>query len=175
MNPDFEGIYDVLVDAADKGIIKYIKVETNGVLPRPDVKPSKLVKWQGRAMVRRKHQPVLWSPEDLGVETQIGCQMLRRCGYSLDKFGYLPCSGAIMIARLFGLTHLYRQDIPDKPWGLEELCSKCVFSMDADWRKTYSDKNPTQHTEEEKSPTQSYKDALEKFDVEEFYRTQKEF
>ena len=175
LNPHFVEIYDVLVKAAQDKIIGYIKIETNKILPKPKVTESQLVKWQGRVLKKKKHQPVLWSPSDLGVKTNCGCQMLRRCGFSLDKYGYLPCSASIMIVRLFGLTHLYKHDLPKEAWGLEELCHHCVFSMSADWRAQYSSKSPTQHTKEERTPTKSYKEKMDQFNVEEFYKTQKEF
>ena len=95
--------------------------------------------------------------------------------YALDKYGYLPCSCAIMISRLFGLTHLYKRDFPIKLWGLEELCQHCIFSMDPAWRAQHSCKRLSEHTIEEKTPTKSYQEALDKWKPEEFYKTQPEF
>jgi len=175
LNPDFVEIYNVLTNAAEEGVIKSIKVETNRILPKPVVKNFPFVKWQGRVLKKKKHQPTLWSPKDLGFDTVCGCKMMTRCGFSLDKYGYLPCSGAIMIARLFNLTHLYKHELPNETWGLDELCQHCIFSMDANWRKRFSAKTVLQHTEEERNPTKSYKEKLESFDVEDFYKTQKPF
>ena len=125
---------------------------------------------------KKKHQPALWSPKDLGVITPIGkCQQLRKCGFSLDKYGYLPCSPAIMIARLLNLTHLYKKEFPKEPWGLEELCPHCVFSMSPEWRSKYSSKSIFDFTEEEKKPTKSFQEGMDGFKPEEFYKNNSEF
>jgi hypothetical protein len=79
-----------------------------------------------------------------------------------------------MIVRLFGLTHLYKHEYPTEPWGLDELCPKCIFSMDSDWRHKYT-RPLGQISLEEKTPTKSYAEAMAKWDVEDFYRKQKEF
>ena len=176
LHPQFVEIYNMLTSAAKDGVIKYIKIESNKTLPHPKVEAFPFVSWKGRTINKKKHQPILWSPKDLGVDTPIGqCQQLSKCGFSLDKYGYLLCSLAIMFSRLFGKTHLYRREFPTAPWGLEELCPDCVFSMDADWRSKFSNRPPTAHTQEERSPTKSFKEAMDKWNVEEFYKTQKEF
>jgi len=176
MHPNFVEIYNLLNQAAKDGIIKYIKIETNKTIPFPAVEPSPFFSWKGRGQKKKKHQPALWSPEDLGVETPVGkCQQLSKCGYSIDKYGYLPCSPAIMIARLLGLTHLYKKEFPTQPWGLEELCKHCVFSMNAEWRSKYSSKCIFDFTEEENTPTKTFKEALDKYNLEEFYKTHTEF
>jgi len=176
LHPQFVDIYNLLTKAAQDGIIKGIKVESNKTIPRPKVDDSAFVSWKGRPQRKKKHQPALWSPKDMGVVTPIGkCQQLSKCGYSLDKYGYLPCSPAIMIARLLGLTHLYKRELPMKPWGLEELCPHCVFSMDQEWRNKYSSKCIFDFTEEENTPTKTFKEGLDKFKPEEFYKTQSEF
>jgi len=175
-HPQFVEIYNLLVEAGKAGIIKYIKVETNKTLPFPKVELPPFVCIKGRKQKKKKHQPALWSPKDLGVVTPIGkCQQLSKCGFSIDKYGYMPCSPAIMIARLLKLTHLYKQDFPTQPWGLEELCPHCVFSMDAEWRSKYSSKCIFDFTQEERNPTKTFKEGLESFSLEEFYKTHKEF
>ena len=175
MHPNFSEIYDVLGEATDQRIISCVKIDTNKTLPVPKLKPYQFMRWSGRHPRKKAHLPILWSPLDLGYKTQGPCQQIRKCGFSLDKYGYLPCSLAIMFTRLFNKTHLYRHEFPKEPWGLEELCPDCVFSMDSEWRAKYSNRPPTEHTKEEREPTKSFKDALEKFNVQEFYKTQKEF
>lgn len=177
LHPQFVEIYDLLCQAANDGIIKSIKIETNKTLPFPKVQIYPFVSIKGRTQSKKKHQPMLWSPKDLGVikGAQPHCPQVRKCGYSLDKYGYLPCSCAIMISRMFGLTHLYKHEFPTGLWGLEELCPNCIFSMDQEWRNQHSCIKLCDHSLEEKTPTKSYKEALEKWNVEEFYRTQKEF
>jgi organic radical activating enzyme len=176
MHPQFVEIYDLLNAAIKDGIIKFIKVETNKTIAMPKVEPSSFISWKGRVQKKKKHQPALWSPKDMGIPTTIGqCQQLSKCGFSIDKYGYLPCSPAIMIARLLKLTHLYKKDFPTKPWGLEELCPHSVFSTSAEWRSKYSCKSIFDFTEEERSPTKSFKEGLENFKSEEFYNTHSEF
>ncbi len=177
LHPNFVEIYDVLNSAAKDGVIKHIKIETNKTLPAPKVEPSKFVSWSGRIQKKKRHQPMVWSPRDLGYErgAQPRCPQIGKCGFSLDKYGYLPCSLAIMISRLFGHTDLYRKELPSSPWGLERLCPNCIFSMPPEWRKKYSSITIFEQTKEDKEPSKSYKEAMEKFNVEEFYKTQSEF
>lgn len=177
LHPQFIDIYRMLTDAAKEGIIRVIKIESNKTIPHPNVEGFPFVSWKGRIQSKKKHQPILWSPKDLGVikGAQPQCSQISKCGFSLDKYGYLPCSLAIMLSRLFGMTDLYRYDLPTSPWGLDKLCPDCIFSMDAEWRSHHSSKRLSEHTIEEKSPTLRFKEALEKFKPEEFYGTQKEY
>jgi hypothetical protein len=177
LNPQFVDIYNLLAKAGKDGIINNIVIESNRTLPMPKVEGYPFISWKGRVQRKKKHQPFMWSPKDLGFDNgpQPNCPQICKCGYSLDKYGYLPCSLAIMLTRLFGHTDLYKMDFPTSPWGLEKLCSNCIFSMNPEWRSKYSSKTIFEFTEEEKSPTKSFKDAMEKWNVEEFYRTQKEF
>jgi len=177
LHPQFVEIYDLLCQAAQDGVIRGIKIETNKTVPVPKVQPCKFVAWKGRPQSKKKHQPILWSPADLGVVkgAQPNCPQVRKCGYSLDKYGYLPCSCAIMVSRMFGLTHLYKYELPNGLWGLEDLCQHCIFSMDQEWRNKHSCIRLSDHSVEEKTPTKSYKEALDKWNPEEFYKTQREF
>ena len=177
MHPQFVDIYNLLLKATKDKIIQSIKVETNNTMRVPDVERIGSIGFHGLRQSKKIHQPFLWSPRDLGFENgpQTRCPQIKKCGYSLDKYGYLPCSLAIMITRLFGITDLYKYEFPTSLWGLNQLCSNCIFSMNSSWRKQYSSKTVLQHTEEDKTPTKSYKEAIENFDVEEFYRNQREF
>jgi hypothetical protein len=177
LHPQFVDIYNLLCQAAKDGIIRCIKIESNKTIPQPKVEYYSFVAWKGRGQNKKKHQPILWSPKDLGIVkgAQPRCPQVTKCGYSLDKYGYLPCSCAIMISRLFDLTKLYKHDFPVQLWGLEDLCQHCIFSMDPEWRNQHSCKKLSEHTVEEKTPTKSYQEALDKWNAEEFYKTQKEF
>lgn len=177
LHPQFNEIYDILTSAAKDGVIRGIKIESNRTLPTPKVPQYPFVQWKGRVQSKKKHQPILWSPKDLGVvkTAQPNCPQVRKCGYSLDKYGWLPCSCAIMICRLFGMTDLYQYEYPKGLWGLDQLCPNCIFAMDQEWRDQHSCKKLSEHTVEEKTPTKSYADALAKFDVNKFYQSQKEF
>lgn len=178
LHPQFDEIYNLLLDAAKNNIIRSIKVETNRTIPVPThLEKSNLIRWKGTLQRKKKHQPFLWSPRDLGYENgpQPRCPQITKCGYSLDKYGYLPCSLAIMISRLFGFTDLYKYELPTSLWGLEKLCPNCIFSMNPEWRKKYSGKSILQHTKEDQMPTKTYQEKITNFDVKEFYKTQKEF
>jgi hypothetical protein len=177
LHPQFVEIYNILASATKDGIINYIKIESNKTVTIPKVERYNSVWWKGRPQSKKKHLPFLWSPKDLGVVkgAQPNCRVVRRCGYSLDKYGYLPCSCAIMISRLFGNTDLYSHEFPKQVWGLDKLCQHCIFSMDQEWKSQFACKRLSEHTIEEKTPTKSYQDALDKWDVEKFYKTQKEF
>jgi hypothetical protein len=175
LHPQFAEVYNIILPAVKDGAIQQIKIETNQTIPYPKVEEHKNITWHGRSQARKKHQPALWSPIDLGFKTNPYCKQIGTCGFSLDKYGYLPCSLAIMISRLYGVTHLYRYELPTEAWGLNELCKHCVFSMPKAWRHQYASKNILQHTEEDQTPTKSYKEAMERWDAEEFYKNQKEF
>jgi hypothetical protein len=129
---------------------------------------------------KKRHLPYLWSPIDMKLKTgdepplKRPCIQLRRCGISLDKYGYLPCSLSIMIVRLLGLTDLYKYEIPTEPWGLDLVCKHCILSMDRPWCKKNA-KLLKNITEEEKTPSKTFKEAMEKFNIEQFYKTQREF
>lgn len=182
LNPNFQEIHDVLADAVEKKILKVVKVGTNKSIKLPaDFKRSKFICLSGKLSRKKSHVPYLWSPLDMGFKTDEhiinksrNCMQLRRCGYSLDKYGYLPCSMAIMIVRLFGYTHLYKHEIPTEPWGLDLICKHCTLSMDYEWIREHT-KLLKNITPEDQMPTKTFKDAMEVFDVEKFYKTQKEF
>jgi hypothetical protein len=176
MHPQFKEIYDILLSAAKEGSIRCIKIESNKTIQPPVVEASSLVSWKGRVQSKKRHQPILWSPEDLGVVTgpQYHCPQITKCGFSLDKFGYLPCSVAIMIVRLFNLTHLYKTEMPTQAWGLEELCSKCIFSMNHDWRIQHN-KGVADLSDNQIVPTKSYAEAIKNYDEKAFYAKVKDF
>lgn len=177
LHPQFVEIYNMLAEAGKEKIIKFIVIESNKTVPFPKVESYPFICLRGTVQRKKKHQPFLWSPKDLGFTygANYKCMQLRKCGYSLDKYGYLPCSLAIMLSRLFGHTDLYRKEFPTNPWGLEKLCENCVFCMPQDWRNKFSSKGIFNFTEEENGPTKSFKDAMDKWNQEEFYKNQKEF
>ena len=178
LHPQFVEIYNILTEAASEGVIQNIKIETNGTLPLPKVRKHSRVRWMGRTTPRKRHLPVLQSPKDMGINTKLGCKQITQCGFSLDKYGYLPCSTSIMIVRLLGWTNLYRHELPTEPWALKRLCRVCSFSMDKKWRDHYSGMRLSQHTEDDRKPTITFQKALECWSnggQEEFYRTQPEF
>ena len=177
LHPQFVEIYNKLFTAfRSNRQTKLIKAETNHSLPVPDVQQTYKMMVVGVHPLDKMHLPYLWHPKDLGFEipAQPKCRHLCRCGTSLDKYGYLPCSAAIMLVRLFGMTDLYRDYLPYKPWGLDRICQHCIFGMPKRWRAKHS-KYIKEFPEEYKIPTKRFKEAMEKFDHNELYKTQKEF
>ena len=181
MHPNFAEIHNLLVDAVEKKFISYVKIGTNKTITRPtNLKEHPAVRFGGKLSRKKSHIPYLWSPLDLGFKTDGDieklkrCMQLRRCGFSLDKYGYLPCSMAIMIARLLGYTDLYKYEIPTEVWGLDVLCKHCTLSMDSQWIKAHT-KPLKLITPEDQTPTKTFQEGLDKFDLERFHKEQKEF
>jgi hypothetical protein len=175
LHPHFVKIYEILFNALNEGLItKLLKIDTNKTIPRPvGIKTSKQVRWMGTEIKKKHHQPALWSPQDLGFVTKGPCDMPFSCGLSLDAYGYLPCSPAIMLTRLLGLD-LYRKEYPAGIWGTDKICKHCIFSMDEGWRKLH-DKPLKDITAEEKAPTKTWAEGLRLFDTEKFYQMHEKF
>lgn len=162
LHPEFPLIWDLLELGVNEGLIRSVKVDTNGTLPIPAVHPHPRMRIGGCPPRRKRHIPYLWSPVDLGYTVNgNACRMPYRCGMSLDNRGWLPCSAAIMIARGFGLEHLYRQTVPDRTWGLDELCRHCIHAMPREWKDAHCQPLSRIITEE-KTPTVSWRAALER-------------
>lgn len=175
MHPQFLDVYDLLMGACKDGVIKLLKIDTNKTLPIPKVEINNFVHWGGKHPSKKRHQPALWSPIDLGMKVNAApCGQVKNCGLSLDKFGYLPCSLAIMQVRLFGLVDLYKKELPTGVWGLDKLCKNCCFATGAEFGKLHG-KYLKDFTEEEKKPTKTYEEALRLFDINEFYNKVSEF
>ena len=201
LHPDFVEIYNLLGEAMINGYIKNIKIETNRTIKTPDGLKDYPIKWQGTKLVNKKHTPATWAPKDFGIEVppQRICGVIKKCGFSLDKYGYLPCGVSVMIARMFNLTHLYSREFPYGLWGVPELCNYCMIgisdqfndyfpyelSVNATDHKSYPPveetgtnqcKYPTpDHPPSYADPTESWEKAINEFNQEEFYKTQEEF
>ena len=135
MHPEYREVNSRLVDALEAGSIQRVKIQSNGILPKPkDLKTHPNMWFAGKPFRKRQHLPI-WSPSDHNQQWSIGCMTLKKCGFSLDTYGWLPCSPAIAIVGAFGLEHLYRDEMPTKPWGLNELCQHCVYAGPEKWKK----------------------------------------
>lgn len=135
LHPEFITVLGALFVAVDEGLIEKIKIETNHVLPKPDVPDHPQIQWAGKSWFRKRHAPALWSPRDLGMPPTKGpCPMPRQCGFSIDSRGYSLCSVAIMLLRLAGREDLYRDEFPtdwrrDFAETIDLLCPDCIFSL----------------------------------------------
>ncbi|MEN6507111.1 MAG: radical SAM protein [Planctomycetaceae bacterium] len=160
LHPQFSRIAEILADGIQQGAIQSVKIDTNGTLPKPPLPAVPGMRYAGRQPGAKRHLPFLHSPIDLGHAVVGPCSMPFRCGVSLDARGWLPCSSAIMIARLFGCEHLYRQHLPAAAdWGFEELCPDCAFAMPAAWRAEHA-KALRDFTEEDRTPSERWKARL---------------
>ncbi|MFH1416600.1 MAG: 4Fe-4S cluster-binding domain-containing protein [Elusimicrobiota bacterium] len=139
MSKHFRYVYDALKTALDNKIFAFLKLDYNHTIPLPADLDTKNVRLMGKAYGRKKHLPVYWHPEDMGykIGPKPKCSMIKRCGQSFDYKGYLPCSAAIAIVKIFGLEHLYRDAPQLQPWGLDELCRHCVFGMPEGWQREH--------------------------------------
>jgi hypothetical protein len=130
LHPDFMVITKKFLPfIKTKKMLKYV-ITTNGTFPIPDSLKKVGIAWIVSNTDKKKHTPFLVSPKDLGLVVERPCGIPRMCGSSLDKWGYLPCSPAIMLTRLLGKTDMYHHDYPKKGWSnIMELCSHCVFGL----------------------------------------------
>jgi hypothetical protein len=162
LHKSFSDVYDVLLSAVKQGHIGELKIDHNHTIVPPDgLCGHPRVRWMGRRPSRKKHLPVMWSPLDLGhnIPSSFKCPALTRCGFSLDYRGYLPCSPAIAIVRVFGWDDLYRTSAPSSPWGLDRLCQHCVMSMPEEWKREHC--HPIANTPSQAlQPTLSYQKRL---------------
>lgn len=157
LHPDYDWMLCRLAELVPEFCTK-VKVDTNGTVP---YETTADINFSGRSAKRKHHLPYLWSPTDMGLPIT-PCKTPFLCGFSLDNRGWLPCSPAIMIARCFGLEHLYRDRMPWEVWGLDELCKYCIHAAPQCFRDKYC-KPLNEITQEEKLPTPSWKKALESY------------
>ena len=185
LHPNIAEINDIFAEAVEKKWLSSVKYGTNKIITNsnklpPEFKKSPFVRFSGMISRKKKHLPYLQSPVDMGWKKgdeplpKRMCSQIRRCGFSLDKYGYLPCSLAIMIVRLFGWTDLYRYEIPRVPWELERICKHCILSMGKGWCNQHA-KYFKNMTPEDSIPSKTFKEAMDKFNLELFHQTQKEF
>jgi hypothetical protein len=156
---NFEEGYRRLAEAANDNLFKLVG-NTNGTIPVPEY--AKAIKWYYSTPKKKRHLPYWHAPIDSRLPWQ-PCRTPARCGFSLDPAGWLPCSPAIMIARVFGLTDLYR-DNPNgwKVWGMDRLCPLCPHAAPEAWRKEHC-KPIAEFTEEDNTPSESWAKALAEY------------
>jgi len=164
-HPDFVAICALLSYAVKSGLIGKVVVNTNGINPPYNLENPFFpgVFWKVSKPSKKAHRPFLWSPKDMGLETFGPCSMPRVCGYSLDSRGWLPCSSAPAIVRVFGLEHLYKPldgPLPGVIWGMEELCPHCIFSVNEEYIRGKSFITTPQ---EWKQPTETWERLLKEY------------
>ena len=164
--PHVTDIVRLLIDEGiGSGVISSIKLDTNGIARIPaDMPTHPSFRIGGRKPKKKIHLPYIWSPSDLGLEWHGPCSHPYRCGFSLDARGWLPCSPAIMIDRLFYGGEHYRHSITAHPWGIEKLCAHCIYAASSAFRVA-NVKPLNLFTPEMKMPTRSWAAALRRAGV----------
>lgn len=158
---DFIDGFTLLEIAHKAGIIELCG-NTNGTLPIPEF--ARGIHWYRSHPRKKAHLPYWHAPIDLGLPWK-PCKMPHRCGFSLDPGGWLPCSPAIMIARVFGMTDLYRLDPNEwQTWGMDRLCPLCPHAAPEEWRREHC-KPISQFTIEDNTPSPSWAKALEDYSL----------
>jgi hypothetical protein len=165
--PDFVPAYHILREAILEGLVQKVKIETNGILPRPDVPDHPAIQWAGKPPHKKRHLPTLWSPTDFGLPITAPCSMPRICGISLDAYGYSLCSMCPMMYRIFQREYFYREEFPYN-WRevfastIQEVCIHCVFAGPEEWRHEHL--YPINDTPEEATcPTATWAHNLKRF------------
>jgi hypothetical protein len=163
LHSDFQGAYEMLLQATEAGAISSLCFQSNGINKLPPVRKSPLVSWKFSGPGKKVHLPFEWAPFDLGLEVSAPCSHPRRCGYAFDSMGWILCSPGIMIARLFGFDKLYKDTMPDpgKPWGQHQLCKLCIYGAPAWFRQAWA-KPLANFLEQMNRPTKSWAEALRK-------------
>lgn len=158
-------IVQELLVGVEQDIVGGIKIDTNGIKPLPaDLPRHPQLKIGGRKPKKKIHLPFLWSPSDLGLAWHGPCSHPYKCGFSFDSRGWLPCSPAVMIDRLFYGGEHYRQEISTVPWATDLLCRHCVYAAPAEWRQRMA--TPIgKFTPEMRMPTRSWAEALKRAGV----------
>lgn len=166
LHPQIDEVLNILTVAIVEGVIGAIEINTNTLvrgwkeIRSRHSQPG--IRWDKSPVKRKNHLPFLWSPRDLGFKTMGPCRHPVQCGFSLDVRGWLPCSPTIAISRAFYDGKHYRQEFPDgTPWGCEDLCPHCVYSMPRRWRKRNTRK-VLDFTKAMKTPTPSWAKAIER-------------
>lgn len=160
MHPEFPRILALCLLARENGLVETVRVVTNGVGNPQSTLRQNGDTWKRWKPSKKRHLPFLWSPKDLGIPTKGPCRMATGCGANLDVYGWLPCGAATGLVRLFQRPDLYRDEIPTKPWGMEDLCVHCIFSLPFDqWEEHLQFVG---HTDDKhRTPTPTFAKGLE--------------
>ena len=169
LHPQFDKVYLLLAAAVGEGLIQKVKIESNGILPRPDVPPCEGIHWAGKPFSRKRHLPACWSPTDLQLPTpNAPCSMPRICGVSLDAYGYSLCSVCSRMLSVFEREDLYVDKFP-ADWRnafaetIEKMCPHCIFSAPQDFKDKHC--YPLNETPPEAlTATRTWQDYLDDFD-----------
>ncbi len=164
LHPQIEDILDLLEGGLDERVIGRVELGTNCLTPdwTEIARRHPQVDWQRSPLRRKKHLPFVWAPLDLGLTGTAPCRHPVQCGFSLDSRGWLPCSPAIAISRLFFDGKHYRQEMPAGiPWGQDELCPLCVYSLARSWHVRHR-RHLADITPEMRVPTRRWAEALER-------------
>ena len=127
VHPQFLEIWFLLYKKLfEPKIITKMNLFTNGILPVPkelDVCTYNLVK---SPFSSKRHYNFYIAPVDVEVEVK-RCDIPKRCGITLNKFGYFPCGGGGgALSLLFDLKMAQQSLPPDlSVWDYNNICKLC--------------------------------------------------
>ena len=106
------------------------------------------------------HQPMLVSPQDVGMKQVQGfdrlCKFQKKCGAAFDAYGFSACTRAWSLGRLFGFP--VHSDLPVLD-GNPKLCEHCLHSVSEQDRLKV---RKAVLAGEIVYPSKSFRDAIEK-------------
>ena len=139
VNPRFALIVEVLkTEVVERGHVGELEVITNGSHPEKIAPVKHLlnrVRVSGEARKNNEHVAnMIHSPRSLGYEGKV-CSAPYHCGWSLNHWGFFPCSAGAGLARF--LDDVPRWQRTSLPLGktleiwpdLTDLCGDCYHSL----------------------------------------------
>lgn len=137
IHPKFHEIIELLhKELVSAGHIGQLEIITNGSHP-DKIKPIRhlvKVRVSGEDQKQKSHVAnMAATPNSLGYEGHM-CNAPWHCGFSLNYYGYFPCSTGAGLARLHDWMHHQRLELPIRgvrtEWpNLQELCNFCYHGL----------------------------------------------
>lgn len=137
LHPKFEEIVELMHETlVQTGHVHALELVTNGSKPDIHNKMKKLmrVRVSGEKQKESSHVANLAAtPNSLGYEGTM-CNAPWHCGFSLNYYGYFPCSSGAGLARLHDWMQYQRLELPmdgvKETWkDLQSLCNFCYHGL----------------------------------------------
>lgn len=113
-------------------ITSNILVLTNGTEPerRKAIKLPEGAKWIRSPLDRKRHDPFLISPMDLGFRSTLPlnkkCETMSRCGTVFDYGGFAMCGVASTLGRVLRVDPYSDKPVLDRT---ADICNHCIYSL----------------------------------------------
>lgn len=139
LHPHFADIVALLNTLVTDGYVGRLEVVTNGSHPEKIKAVRGLVKVRisGEEAKEKVHVAnLVTTPAELGYEGKM-CNAPWHCGFSLNYYGYFPCSSGAGIARMRDWMQHQRLTLPTpsvrEAWpDLQQLCNFCYHGLKAE-------------------------------------------